>query len=178
MFHRISWSRLGLMAALLAAGVVSQNPARAQVTASARQEISAIYKKMDAVSAKNNGAAALVYVTPDCKFIYRNGMTLTREQMRSMLQQQARAMKTTLSQTRLQKFTAQNRNIIVISQTRQVMTGRMQNPQTKRAMPVKIEASATSQDLWVKTASGWRLKQSKSLQSTTKINGRVVDTGM
>ncbi len=178
MFHHLSWSRLGLTTALLAMSAASHRPVRAQVTASARKEISAIYKKMDAVSAQNNGVAALVYVTPDCKFIFRNGMTLNREQMRSMLQQQARAMKTTLSQTRLQKFTAQGRNIIVIGQTRQVMTGRMQNPQTKRAMPVKIEASATSQDLWVKTAAGWRTKQSKLLQSTTKINGRVVDTGM
>lgn len=152
---------------LIAAPTLHADPA-----ADARKAIQQNYNAMNAAMVKKDVAAAISYMTPDFIQFDAKGQKHTIAQMRSGLQQMVRQMKTLKATSAVSKVTVDAAGAKASANVHNTLTLTLPNPNTGKDST--IVSTEDSIDAWVKTAKGWRLKQSKTLKTTQTLDGQPV----
>jgi ketosteroid isomerase-like protein len=132
---------------------------------SAKQEIQGTYNKIASAIIRKDIKSATSYFTSDYVGTDDKGTQRTAAEMRKYYSSIMPApVKVVKNQIAIQDFSGDNtKATVLIKQRADLAFGAN-----------KIVSQNTYRDLWVKTPSGWRLKQSQNTNSITTINGKPV----
>lgn len=134
-----------------------------------KKEIQALYTKAAIAMKQKNVAGVLALGTPELTYKTKDGRVLRRSELESQLKSQFKVVKviTKVSQTILTiKVTGTTAEVTCKS----VFEGRIPNPQTKKDLVLK--STGESRDIWIKGASGWKLKSIVETSEKTTVDGK------
>ena len=173
-----SYLKLALCAALFAAtpsaSSVLVKPARAAESAAqraGRAAIAAQYRASDAAILRKDVPTLVGQMAPDYKSYEREGTVANRAQneaaLRAMLSGNYMGIQFqfTKAQSKILSLTWRGPDAIVMAQSTLVGTGKRGNKS------VRVEVVGLAREYWGKTARGWQVRQSVSLQMKRWING-------
>lgn len=140
----------------------------ANATTDVKSEIQKRYTKMNTALGNKNVVGAFEYYDPNFTGISVSGQIIglgSAKQVATQIIQSAKSISitTTISTLSLKDSTANLK-----TKTHAVLT--IIDPGTKKLN--KLEIDDVSEDTWVKGTTGWLWKYSKTLTSTTKVNGK------
>jgi ketosteroid isomerase-like protein len=139
------------------------------LTASALQsspkaEIQSNYNKIAAAFMRKDLNSATSYFTPDYVSIDDKGESKNAEQIRQQYGPLLRRVKITKSRIFIQSFSAQGTQAsALVKQRSDLLFGKS-----------KIVREDTVRDTWIRTNSGWRIKQSQTLAVSTTMDGQLI----
>jgi ketosteroid isomerase-like protein len=139
------------------------------LTASALQsspkaEIQSTYNKIAKAFERKDLNVATSYFTADYVSIDDKGESKSAEQIRQQYGPLLRMVKVTRSRISIQTFSAQGTQAsALVKQRSDLLYGKS-----------KLVREDTFRDTWIKTAEGWRIKQSQTLSVSTTMDGRPV----
>lgn len=158
-------TRLGLIVAgVIAASFAWGDP---------KKEIQALYTKAATAMRQKNVAGVLALGAPDLSYKTKDGRILKRSELEAQLKSQFKVVKviTKVSQTILTiKVTGTTAEV----KCKSVFEGRIPNPQTKKDMILK--SLGESKDIWIKGATGWKLKSIVETSEKTTVDGKPLQT--
>lgn len=152
--------------ALLSLAIVKIYPVQAENNATIQPAIQANYNKINAAFIRKDIKAATALFTPDYVSISPEGEKQTLAEFREHYDNLFNRFNIKLTST-----TATIKNIDVNASGIDVAIE--QKTEGTIAGSNKIVIDRTSRDSWLKTAQGWRLKQTKILTSQTTFNGKT-----
>lgn len=152
--------------ALLSLAIVKIYPVQAENNATIQPAIQANYNKINAAFIRKDIKAATALFTPDYVSISPEGEKQTLAEFREHYDNLFNRFNIKLTST-----TATIKNIDVNASGIDVAIE--QKTEGTIAGSNKIAIDRTSRDSWLKTAQGWRLKQTKILTSQTTFNGKT-----
>ena len=152
--------------ALFSVAIATLQPAYAESKASLQPVIQASYNQINAAFIRKDVKGATAFFTPDYVSINKKGEKQNIQEFRSHYDNVLNRfnIKLTSNKATIKSISANGNGIdVAIGQhTEGTMIGGN-----------KIVIDQSSKDFWIKTAQGWRLKQSRILTSQTKFNGKV-----
>jgi hypothetical protein len=161
---------LSLIAAPAALFLLGAAPAGADTAAQARSAIQATYNKMNAAAAKKDAAAIIAVHDPGYTSIDKSGQKQTLSSLKVLLSQIFQVAKSIKATTTIQSCTLKGSTASVATKEHAEIVAAI-NPQD-RTKTSTLVSDGTSQDTWVKTAKGWRLKMQKSTSMTQTVDGK------
>ena len=153
---------------ILTAFLISSGVAAGDATADARKQIQAAYDRENAAAARKDAAAVLANLTPDYKSVSAGGQTVTVHTLRQRLPVIFANAISIRGKSTITKLTLKGNQADVQVKEHGVLT--LMNRQARKQS--KLEIHDVSQTLWVKTKSGWKKKQSRTITSKQSLDGR------
>ncbi len=154
-------TRLFLPLALLLAIPASGKPAP-----TARQELQALYNKINAAAANKDVDGIYAYNDDDFIFIDKKGHSHDGSEGRQELEKGLEFVDSIKGITKIQTFSGTDTEATVTVKDHDVAT--VANGVTGRA--IKVTADTVSRDYWTYTADGWKRKRSRILSETGKFH--------
>jgi ketosteroid isomerase-like protein len=152
--------------ALISVAIATLQPAFAENKAALLPIIQGNYARINAAFVRKDVKGATAYFTPDYISINQKGEKKNLEEFRSHYSNILNRfnLKLTSNQATIGDIVVNGNGIDASIQ---------QHTEGSMLGGNKIVIDQKSKDLWVKTAQGWRLKQSKIITSQTTFNGKV-----
>jgi hypothetical protein len=139
--------------------------------ASVKKELQAIYTRMDAAAAKKDMKTSFAHYAPDYVSHGPNGRKTTLTDLKAQIGPLMAQAKSIRSKSTVQKVVLKGSNAIATVKEDAIIV--MVNPQNPQ-QTMKLDINGASEATWVKTSAGWRVKSSRTLNVTTKVNGQPV----
>ncbi len=134
----------------------------------AERQIRAEYDKTVLYTRKKNVEGLLRQMTPDFLYKTKRGEILNKQVVEAMMRAQyAQIQSVDKRTTRIQKMEIKGNTARVTTKEEMVVT--IVDPQGKTH---KVASKATTQDTWVKTPQGWKVKMTEVLDEETFIDGK------
>ena len=165
---------LSLVALSLCLMGTGLRPATADATSDARKAIEDTLTKMTAAVNKRDVKGYAQYLTEDFVNISKSGPRKTKQQEVAQMSSVFQQSKSVKYAAKVQKFALQN-GTGVATVGISVAIG-LPNPQTKK--DVKMTGEAVEEFTWVKSGSGWKLKQEKEKSSKMMLDGKPLSNTM
>jgi hypothetical protein len=163
-------SRWAMGAAILALGLAipaAAGPGAAKTAApSARREIQAIYRKIDAAIDQKDADTAFDYDADDCQYYDKKGHLLAEGSGRQEAVDVLDTVNTAKETTVITSFTGSDTDATATTKGHVVLS--ISNNINGRA--AKISFDDISRDYWVKTDDGWKRKRSRELKGSFAIH--------
>lgn len=142
------------------------------VLADARKELEAAYRDFNAAMKARDVKKVMAFTTPDFKMVNVGKVVFSRMELRTSLEQSLKQFKTILSVTsKIERMQSDKFNVISVRSTG-TFKAEIVNPTTKK---VGIyESTSVTDDVWVKSKEGWRLKQVRTVKEDSRLDGRKV----
>lgn len=134
-----------------------------------RKLLQSYYEQMDEASGRLNMADSIKYIAPDCKVILRDGSKVTLKSLKDSLQTIYNRATKVQTKTEINVFSTKGDTATVETRTVQTMRLRGDN-----GIESDVEATGASRDFWMKTKTGWRIKQTRESDRTIKVNGQII----
>jgi hypothetical protein len=148
--------------------IAASLPALGDAAAEARRQIQAAYNRENAAAARKDASGVLANLTSDYKSISANGQTVTAEVLRQRLPIIFASAVSVKGTSTIIKLALKGKQADVQVKEHGILV--LMNRQTKKRS--KLEIHDVSQTLWVKTPSGWKKKQSRTLSSKQLLDGK------
>jgi len=140
--------------------------------ADVRKELEAAYTNFNAAMKARDVKKLMDLTTPDFKWINENKVVFSRMEVRNNLEQTLKQFKSIQSiSTKIDKITSDKIDVISVRST-SLFKAELVHPSTKKAG--SFESTSVTDDVWVKTKQGWRIKQTRSIKETSYLDGRKV----
>jgi len=142
------------------------------VAANALKEIESAYLNFNAAMKARDLKKVMAFTTPDFKLINASKVVFSRIEVRTNLEQTLKQFKNITSiTTKIDSFKSDKLTVIHVRST-SVFKAEIVNPSTKKVGV--FESKSTSDDVWHKTAAGWRIKESRIVKEENTLDGRKV----
>jgi ketosteroid isomerase-like protein len=155
-----------LSSAVISVAIVTLHPAHAETNAKIQAIVQTNYNQINAAFVRKDIKGATAYFTPDYVSISPEGEKQTLAEFRNHYDNLFNRFKIQLTSN---KTTIKNIEI----DANEIDVAIEQKTEGTVAGFNKIVINQTSRNLWLKTPQGWRLKQSKILNSQTTFNGKT-----
>jgi hypothetical protein len=139
--------------------------------AQVRKEIAACYTIMDDSAVKRDAETMLSYYSPKYTQITRAGKKLTLAMIRKEVPKMLKMANRVESKTTIDSLKMKGPEAVV--QTRDHTELDLVNPKNVSQV-LKLVIDSKNEEIWTKTAKGWRKKASKSLMLKQTANGHKV----
>lgn len=156
--------RFFLPFALLFAIPAAGKPAK--MTPTARQELQALYNKMNAAAANKNVDGVYAYNDDDFIYFDKKGHSHDGSDNRQSLEEALEVIDSFKGNTVILSFTGTDTEATVTVKDHDVVTAA--NGVTGRA--IKYTEEAVSRDYWTYTADGWKRKRSRVISESGKFH--------
>ena len=139
------------------------------VAANAVKELEAVYRDFNAAMKARDLKKVMAFTTPDFKLINASKVVFSRMEVRTNLEQTLKQFKSIASiTTKIDSF----KSTVIQVRSTSVFKAEIVNPSTKKVGV--FESKSTSDDVWHKTAAGWRIKESRIVKEENTLDGRKV----
>lgn len=152
----------------LLALLTASSSAAGDATSDAKKQIQAAYNRENAAAARKDAAGVLANLTSDYKSVSAGGQSVTAKTLRERLPVIFANAISIKGKSTITKLTLKGNQADVQVKEHGVLT--LMNRQTRK--PSKLEIHDVSQTLWLKTKSGWKKKQSRTISSKQSLDGR------
>jgi hypothetical protein len=138
-------------------------------TAELRKQIQGYYDEMSKASTRLDMDGAFKYISPDCKFILRDGMKVNFKTVKDTSKMfYSRATKVE-DKYEITQFSTKGDTATVEHKSTTLLRIRNDN-----GIESDLEVNAQSRDFWMKQKGKWLIKQSRETDRTLKVNGQIV----
>jgi hypothetical protein len=144
--------------------------AQADKTSAAKKAIEAQYARETGAMAKKDLKTALSVNAPDFVHYRKDGQKSDLKQMKARMEQAMARISSLKASTKITKFALKGSQAMVTTQGRVELT--MINPQNKQTANVVVDEN--SDEIWQNSGGKWLRKQSKTLNTSSTINGQPV----
>ncbi len=155
-----------LSSAVISVAIVTLQPAYAETNAKIQAIVQTNYNQINAAFVRKDIKGATAYFTPDYVSISPEGEKQTLAEFRNHYDNLFNRFKIQLTSNKTTiktiEIDANEIDVAIEQKTEGTVAGSN-----------KIVINQTSRNLWLKTPQGWRLKQSKILNSQTTFNGKT-----
>src|SRR5258708_7164158 len=145
--------------------------AHADTATDARKTIQAVYTKRDAAEQKKDIDGSLSALAPDFVFVAKDGQKGDAKLLKRRLTPLISLMQSVKSKSEITRFALKGKNVTATVKSHIEML--VLNPQTQ--VPQKLVADGTSEDLWIKTGSGWLQKRMTTKTEKAVLDGKSID---
>lgn len=140
--------------------------------ADVRKELEAAYTNFNAAMKARDVKKLMALTTNDFKWINENKVVFSRMEVRNNLEQTLKQFKSIQSiTTKIDKIASDKIDVISVRST-SVFKAELVHPSTKKAG--LFESTSITDDVWIKTKEGWRIKQTRTIKETSYLDGRKV----
>jgi hypothetical protein len=143
----------------------------------AKKELQGLYDKVDAAAVRKDASGMAkffdAYAQPGFTAV-REGKKLTLAEVKKSIQESLPLMRDIQAHSTLLKVELRGKGEAVCT-VKAFTSALVDNPQTRKAD--RFIENSTSQDVWVKTPQGWRVKSMKTLSLTITRNGKPFSAG-
>lgn len=163
MFQYRNWQNAVTFVAMLC--LASQT--LAETAADVRKSVQSAYTNENASMMRKDANSVFAAYAPDFSQTSLKGETLTLIQLKQMVPSVFASAKQIKDKTTVQKIALQgDKATVTVKRHSEIVA------LSPRKKAIKMAVDAVTEDLWVKTAQGWRLKRQKSLKEKQTMNGR------
>ncbi len=169
------WPRnLWIAAVVVATGFGLATNAEAESAAGVKRLVQAAYARRDSAAQNKDLNGSLATVTPDFVFISRDGQKGDSKLLKRRLTPLFAMVQSLKAKSELLKFAVRRGQ--ADATVKQHLEMYVINPQTQT--PQKYVVDAISEDLWIRTRSGWFQKRMTAKAESATMNGKRIDDRM
>lgn len=163
--------RYNLGTAAVLAISVCVTAAHADSSSDARKAVTSVYRKRDAAAAKRDLKSTLATTTPDFVYVAKDGQKGDLKALKKRLGSVFALTQSLKSVSTVKSFSVHGKEAIATANWRLSIVA--MDPQTQ--LPRHFDAESTSEDVWVKTGTGWLQKRMTVKQERASLDGKPID---
>lgn len=142
------------------------------IAANALKELEVAYRDFNAAMKARDLKKVMAFTTPDFKLINAQKVVFSRIEVRTNLEQTLKQFKSITSiTTKIDRIQSDKPTVIHVRSS-SGFKAEIVNPATKKVGV--FESKSVSDDVWVKTNAGWRIKESRIVKEENTLDGRKV----